>query len=74
MEAMLISVTGGVIGVFIGFLSTQIVTLTLGWPTIISELSVVLSFVVCVVTSIFFGNYPAQKGSRLDPIEVLRYE
>jgi putative ABC transport system permease protein len=74
MEAVLISVTGGVIGVVIGFLSTQIVTLTLGWPTIISESSVVLSFVVCAVTGIFFGYYPAQKASRLDPIEALRYE
>ena len=74
MEAVLISITGGVIGVFLGFLSTQIVTLTLGWPTIISESSVVLSFVVCAVTGIFFGYYPAQKASRLDPIEALRYE
>ncbi len=74
MEAVLISITGGVIGVFLGFISTQIVTLTLGWPTIISESSVVLSFVVCAVTGIFFGYYPAQKASRLDPIEALRYE
>ena len=74
MEAVLISITGGVIGVFIGFLSTQIVTMTLGWPTIISESSVVLSFVVCAITGIFFGYYPAQKASRLDPIEALRYE
>ncbi len=74
MEAVLISITGGVIGVLVGFLSTQIVTLTLGWPTIISESSVVLSFVVCAVTGIFFGYYPAQKASRLDPIEALRYE
>ena len=74
MEAVLISITGGVIGVLLGFLSTQIVTLTLGWPTIVSESSVVLSFVVCAVTGIFFGYYPAQKASRLDPIEALRYE
>ncbi|HVW97586.1 MAG TPA: ABC transporter permease [Mucilaginibacter sp.] len=74
MEAVLISITGGVIGVLFGFLSTQIVTLTLGWPTIVSESSVVLSFVVCAVTGIFFGYYPAQKASRLDPIEALRYE
>jgi putative ABC transport system permease protein len=74
MEAILISITGGVIGVLLGFLSTQIVTLTLGWPTIISQSSVALSFVVCAVTGIFFGYYPAQKASRLDPIEALRYE
>jgi len=74
MEAILISITGGVIGVLLGFLSTRIVTLTLGWPTIISQSSVMLSFVVCAVTGIFFGYYPAQKASRLDPIEALRYE
>jgi len=74
MEAILISITGGIIGVLLGILSSQIVTLTLGWPTIISESSVVLSFAVCAVTGIFFGYYPAQKASRLDPIEALRYE
>src|ERR1700744_2337617 len=73
-EAVLISITGGVIGVLLGFVSTQIVTLTLKWPTIISESSVLLSFVVCAVTGIFFGYYPAQKASRLDPVEALRYE
>lgn len=74
MEAILISITGGVIGVVLGIVSSQLVTLTLSWPTIVSESSVILSFVVCAVTGIFFGYYPAQKASRLDPIEALRYE
>ncbi|HVV55602.1 MAG TPA: ABC transporter permease [Mucilaginibacter sp.] len=73
-EAILISITGGLIGVLLGILSTQVVTLTLKWPTIISESSVMLSFIVCAVTGIFFGYYPAQKAARLDPIEALRYE
>jgi putative ABC transport system permease protein len=73
-EAVLISITGGVIGVFLGIISCRLVTLILSWPTIISESSVVLSFVVCALTGIFFGYYPAQKASRLDPIEALRYE
>jgi len=73
-EAVLISITGGVIGVLLGILSCKLVTMILGWPTIISESSVVLSFVVCALTGIFFGYYPAQKASRLDPIEALRYE
>ena len=73
-EAVLISITGGVIGVCLGILSCRLVTLILGWPTIISESSVVLSFVVCALTGIFFGYYPAQKASRLDPLEALRYE
>lgn len=74
MEAVIISITGGIIGVLLGFVATQIVTMTLKWPTIISESSVVLSFVVCAMTGIFFGYYPAQKASKLDPIEALRYE
>ncbi|WP_295673012.1 ABC transporter permease [uncultured Mucilaginibacter sp.] len=74
MEAILISLTGGVIGVLLGFLSTWLVTLLLKWPTVVSNSSVLLSFVVCALTGIFFGYYPAQKASRLDPIEALRYE
>ncbi|NHA05335.1 FtsX-like permease family protein [Mucilaginibacter sp. HC2] len=74
MEAILISITGGIIGVILGIVSSNVVTLTLSWPTIVSESSVVLSFIVCAVTGIFFGYYPAQKASRLDPIEALRYE
>ncbi|EHQ30983.1 ABC transporter permease [Mucilaginibacter paludis] len=74
IEAILISVTGGVIGVVLGFLSTWLVTLMLKWPTVVSQSSVMLSFVVCALTGIFFGYYPAQKASRLDPIEALRYE
>jgi putative ABC transport system permease protein len=74
MEAVLISITGGVIGVLLGFLSTWLVTLTLKWPTVVSQSSVLLSFVVCALTGIFFGYYPALKASRLDPIEALRYE
>jgi putative ABC transport system permease protein len=74
MEAVLISITGGVIGVLLGIVSCRLVTLILSWPTIISQGSVLLSFVVCALTGIFFGYYPAQKASRLDPIEALRYE
>ncbi|WP_199121460.1 ABC transporter permease [Pedobacter sp. ASV28] len=74
IEAILISLTGGIIGVLLGFISTKMVTLLLNWPTLISESSVILSFIVCALTGIFFGYYPAQKASRLDPIDALRYE
>lgn len=74
IEAILISITGGVIGVAVGFLSTWLVTAILKWPTVVSEPSVILSFIVCALTGIFFGYYPAQKASQLDPIEALRYE
>jgi putative ABC transport system permease protein len=73
-EAILISITGGLIGVALGITSAKLVTYFLSWPTLITEYSIVLSFLVCAITGVFFGYYPAQKASRLDPIEALRYE
>lgn len=73
-EAILISVTGGIIGVLLGIISSWLVATLLQWPTIISESSVVVSFVICAMTGIFFGYYPAQKASHLNPIDALRYE
>jgi putative ABC transport system permease protein len=73
-EAILISITGGLLGVGLGITSAKLVTILLSWPTLITEYSIVLSFLVCAVTGVFFGYYPAQKASRLDPIEALRYE
>jgi putative ABC transport system permease protein len=74
VEAILISITGGIIGVALGLTASKLVTVFLSWPTLVSESSIVLSFAVCAVTGVFFGYYPAQKASRLDPIEALRYE
>jgi len=74
IEAILISITGGLIGVVLGITASKLITIILKWPTLISESSVILSFVVCAITGIFFGYYPAQKASRLDPIDALRYE
>jgi len=73
-EAILISITGGLIGVLLGIVSSRLVTIFLSWPTIISESSVIVSFLICAMTGIFFGYYPAQKASHLDPIDALRYE
>ncbi len=74
IEAILISITGGIIGVVLGITMTKLVTYFAHWPTLITETSVLLSFLVCFITGVFFGYYPAQKASRLDPIEALRYE
>jgi putative ABC transport system permease protein len=74
IEAILISITGGIIGVLLGITASRLVTLFLSWPTLVSESSIMLSFMVCAITGVFFGYYPALKASRLDPIEALRYE
>ena len=74
IEAVIISVTGGVIGIIVGVVASWLVTMIAHWPVSIQMYSVGLSFVVCTVTGIFFGWYPAQKASNLDPIEALRYD
>ncbi len=74
IEAIMISITGGLIGVVLGITSAQLISSLLRWPVLISETSIIVSFFVCGFTGIFFGYYPAQKASRLDPIEALRYE
>ncbi len=74
IEAVIISVTGGVIGIILGIIASWLVTVIADWPVAIQLYSVVLSFAVCTVTGIFFGWYPAQKASNLDPIEAIRYE
>lgn len=74
IEAILISITGGILGVVLGITASRLVTLFLSWPTLVSESSIILSFMVCAITGVFFGYYPALKASRLDPIEALRYE
>ncbi len=74
IEAVIISVTGGIIGVLLGLIASWLVNLIAGWPVSVQLYSVVLSFVVCTVTGVFFGWYPAKKASSLDPIEAIRYE
>lgn len=74
IEAILISITGGIIGVLFGFVSSYAVKIIAGWPIYIQVWSVILSFAVCTVTGVFFGWYPAQKAANLDPIEAIRYE
>ena len=74
IEATLLSVAGGVIGVLLGIVAAYVVKAILNYPISISTGSIVLSFAVCTIIGIFFGWYPARKASNLDPIEALRYE
>ncbi len=74
IEAVLISVTGGLIGVFVGIAASFAVKFIAGWPIYVQVWSILLSFAVCTATGIFFGWYPAKKAANLDPIEAIRYE
>ena len=74
IEAIMISVTGGVIGVLFGFGASMAIKTLANWPVSVEVWTVVLAFVVCTITGIFFGWYPAKKAANLDPIEAIRYE
>lgn len=74
IEAILISVTGGVIGMLLGIAASLAVKTLAGWPISVQAWTVLLSFVVCTITGVFFGWYPAKKAANLDPIEAIRYE
>jgi len=79
VEAVVITLTGGVVGIIIGamlsfFIATGAQFLGYDWSFIISFYSILLAIVVSVSIGLIFGLYPARKASKLDPIEALRYE
>ena len=74
IEAILLSVTGGIIGVILGVSLSLSLNAFLHIATQIEPWSIIMSFVVCTFTGVFFGWYPAKKAARLDPIEAIRYE
>ena len=73
-ESLALSLTSGLIGVAIGGTLASLVSRVLGWPTLVSALSVLISFAFATAIGIFFGYYPAHKAAALDPIDALRYE
>ena len=74
IEATIMSTVGGAAGILAGIAGAYFITTIAGWPTIISMQAVVIAFLFSTGVGIFFGLYPANKASRLNPIEALRYE
>lgn len=74
IEAILLSVIGGIIGVGLGIFASNTVENIMGWPILITSDAILLSFLFCSFIGVFFGWYPARKASALDPIEALRHE
>ena len=74
IEAITLSLLGGVIGIVLGVGSARLLSALKGWPLLISVSSVALAFLFSAAVGVFFGFYPARKASRLDPIDALRYE
>jgi putative ABC transport system permease protein len=74
IEAVTLSVVGGLVGIGLGTGASRLLTAKMGWATYVSADSILLAFVFSAAVGIFFGFYPARKAARLDPIEALRYE
>jgi putative ABC transport system permease protein len=74
IEAMTLSLLGGAVGVVLGVVGAKLTTVVAGWPTVISTDVILTAFLFSLAVGLFFGLYPANKASRLNPIEALRYE
>jgi putative ABC transport system permease protein len=74
IEAVTLSVIGGIIGILLGLGTSHMLSAFAHWPTLISIPSIIAAFLVSAAVGIFFGFYPAREAARLDPIEALRYE
>jgi putative ABC transport system permease protein len=74
VEAIILSIMGGTIGIVLGVVSSQLVNKFVGWPVQISTLAIGGAVAISTIIGVFFGFYPARKAAQLDPIEALRYE
>jgi putative ABC transport system permease protein len=74
IEAVVMSLIGGAMGIVVGVAASLLIALTAGWPILVSGQAIAGAALIAMAIGIFFGYYPAQKAARLDPIEALRYE
>jgi putative ABC transport system permease protein len=74
IESIVLSLTGGLVGIVLGVALSLLIPKLLGWPTLISTMAIIGSVIFSAAVGIFFGYYPARKAASLDPIEALRYE
>ena len=74
IEAVVLSIVGGAVGILSGMGASYLITQTLGWPVLVSPTAIVAAVLFSMAVGVFFGFYPARKAARLDPIEALRYE
>jgi putative ABC transport system permease protein len=73
-ESVILSLIGGVIGIILGLIIAYVASKLMNMPFVVSEMAIFASFIVCALTGIFFGWYPAKKAANMDPISALRYE
>ena len=74
IEAVVLSIVGGAVGILSGMGASYMITQTLGWPVLVSPTAIFAAVLFSMAVGVFFGFYPARKAARLDPIEALRYE
>ncbi|HKB90455.1 MAG TPA: FtsX-like permease family protein, partial [Opitutaceae bacterium] len=74
IEALILSLMGGIAGILLGIGASQILASMNGWPTLVSPMAVVLAFFSSGAVGVVSGFYPARKAAQLDPIDALRYE